>query len=44
MIDDNIKVLECPNKSAKAPEISHTENRIYAVLQKRQIKAHCILR
>lgn len=38
MIDDNIKVLERPNKSVKAPEMSHTENRIYAVLQKGELK------
>ena len=38
MIDDNIKVLERPNNSVKAPEMSHTENRIYAVLQKGELK------
>ena len=38
MIDDNIKVLERPNKSVKAPEMSHTENRIYAILQKGGLK------
>ena len=27
-IDDNIKVLERPGMSVKAPEMSHTENRI----------------
>ena len=37
-IDDNIKVLERPNKSVKAPEMSHTENRIYAILQKGELK------
>ena len=34
MIGDNIKVLERPGTSVKAPEYSHTENRIYAIMQK----------
>lgn len=38
MIDDNIKVLERPGTSVKAPEMSHTENRIYAVIQKGELK------
>ena len=38
MIDDNIKVLERPGTSVKAPEMSHTENRIYAVMQKGELK------
>lgn len=38
MIDDTIKVLERPNISVKAPEMSHTENRIYAIVQKGKLK------
>ena len=38
MIDDNIKVIERPGTSVKAPEMSHTENRIYAVMQKGELK------
>lgn len=38
MIDDTIKVLERPGTSVKAPEMSHTENRIYAVVQKGELK------
>lgn len=38
MIGDNIKVLERPGTSVKAPEYSHTENRIYAVMQKGELK------
>ena len=38
MIDDNIKVLERPGTSVKAPEMSHTENRIYAIMQKGELK------
>ena len=38
MIDDNIKVLERPRFSVKAPEMSHTENRIYAIMQKGELK------
>ena len=38
MIDDNIKVLERPGKSVKAPEYSHTENRIYVIMQKGELK------
>ena len=38
MIGDNIKVLERPGTSVKAPEYSHTENRIYAITQKGELK------
>ena len=38
MIGDNIKVLERPGTSVKAPEYSHTENRIYAIMQKGELK------
>ncbi len=38
MIGDNIKVLERPGFSVKAPEYSHTENRIYAIMQKGELK------
>lgn len=38
IIDDNIKVLERPGTSVKAPEMNHTENRIYAVIQKGELK------
>lgn len=37
-IDDSIKVLERPGTSVKAPEMSHTENRIHAVMQKGELK------
>lgn len=37
-IGDNIKILERPNHSVKAPEYSHTDNRIYAILQKGELK------
>lgn len=38
MIGDNIKVLERPGTSVKAPEYSHTENRIYVIMQKGELK------
>lgn len=38
MIGDNIKVLECPGTSVKESEYSHTENRIYAIMQKGELK------
>lgn len=37
-IGDNIKILERPGKSVKAPEVSHTENRVYAIVQKGELK------
>jgi len=38
MIGDNIKVLEKHGGSVKAPEYSHTENRIYAIIQDGKLK------
>ena len=38
MIGDNIKVLERPGTSVKAPEMSHTANRVYAIMQKGELK------
>lgn len=37
-IDDVIKVIERPCGSVKSPEISHTEDRIYAIVQKQALK------
>lgn len=37
MVGD-IKILERPGISVKAPEISHTKNRIYAIVQKGELK------
>lgn len=37
-IGNDIKVLEKPRGSVKVPEFSHTENRIYVVLQKGKLK------
>jgi len=35
---DNVKVLVQKEGAVKAPEYSHTENRIYAIIQKGQLK------
>ena len=37
-IGDEIKVLERRGTSVKAPEISHSANRIYAIIQKGELK------
>lgn len=37
-IGDSIKVLERPGTSVKAPEYSHTENRVYVIMQKGELK------
>lgn len=37
-IGNNIKILERPRYSVKAPEYSHTENRIYVILQNGKLK------
>jgi|SRR5574344_1063340 hypothetical protein len=37
-IGDNIKVLERPGTSVKAPEYSHTKNRVYVIMQKGELK------
>ena len=37
-IDDEIIVLERRGTSVKAPEMSHSANRIYAVVQKKELK------
>jgi len=35
---DNVKILVKENGSVKAPEFSHTENRIYAIIQNGALK------
>jgi len=37
-MDDEIKILERHGLSIKAPEISHSANRIYAIVQNKELK------
>ena len=36
--DSNVKILEQPFGSVKAPEYSHTSDRVYAIIQKGRLK------